>query len=322
MPTTFIPILLGLAVIGLIGALSLVFARSPGAVAERRLAGLGGQRAREKRDLQAGLLLRPESLSAAGSLKLLGALSDVEWLTRLHEQADVKISLSRFLAVVAALVVAGIIIPVALKLSLLIVPVASAGLGSIPLIWLLSRKAARIRKITGALPEAMELMARALRAGHGLASGINLISEEMTGPIADEFGRVFEEQNFGIPLDVSLRGLAERVPSMDIRFFVTAVVVQRGTGGDLAEVLEKIGKLIRQRFELAGHVKSLTAEGRISGIVLLALPPALLAFLQFSNPAYVSILFTSKMGNKMLAITAFAQLLGAVSIKKIVAIKV
>ncbi len=322
MPTMLVPMLLGVAVVGLIGALGLVLSRSPGSVAERRLAGLGGQRAREKRDLQASLMLRPETSASVGPLKLLAKLSDFEWLVRLYDQADVRIALPRFLAVAATLVVLGIIVPIALKLSIIMVPVAAAGLGSIPFLWLLHRKSARVRKITTAMPEAMDLMARALRAGHGLASGINLISEELTGPIATEFGRVFEEQNFGIPLDVSLRSLAERVPSMDVRFFVTAVVVQRGTGGDLAEILEKIGKLIRQRFELAGHVKSLTAEGRLSGIVLLALPPALLAFLQFSNPEYVGILFSTRIGNKLLAITAFVQLLGAVSIKKIVAIKV
>ena len=118
------------------------------------------------------------------------------------------------------------------------------------------------------------------------------------------------------------RGMAERVPSMDVRFFVIAVVIQRATGGDLAEVLDKIGRLIRQRFELAGHVKALTAEGRLSGVVLLALPPALLAFLCVSNYPYVEVLFTTPTGSKMLAITAVLQLVGALSIKKIVAIKV
>jgi len=172
------------------------------------------------------------------------------------------------------------------------------------------------------MPDALELVARALRAGHGLASGLSLAAEEMPPPIADEFGRVFEEQNLGIPIEMSLRGMAERVPSMDVRFFVIAVVIQRATGGDLAEVLDKIGRLIRQRFELAGHVRSLTAEGRLSGIVLLALPPALLAFLCVSNYEYISVLFTTPTGTKMLAVTAVLQLVGALMIKKIVAIKV
>jgi tight adherence protein B len=151
---------------------------------------------------------------------------------------------------------------------------------------------------------------------------MNLVAEEMKGPVAQEFARVFYEQNLGVPIEASLRGMAERVPSMDIRFFVTAVIIQRGTGGDLAEVLEKIGKLIRQRYELFGHVRALTAEGRLSGIVLLALPPALLAFLTFSNYNYVSPMYTTPAGTKILAVTAALQVVGALCIKKIVAIKV
>ena len=144
----------------------------------------------------------------------------------------------------------------------------------------------------------------------------------MVGPIAQEFSRVFYEQNLGVPIEIALRGLAERVPSMDVRFFVTAIVIQRGTGGDLAEVLEKIGHLIRQRFELYGHVKALTAEGRLSGIVLLALPPVLLGYLAYSNYNYVAPLFNTPNGTKMLAITAVLQVVGALCIKKIIAIKV
>ena len=207
-------------------------------------------------------------------------------------------------------------------MSIFLIPVGSAFLGALPFLWLIRRKKKRIKKFLDAMPEAVELISRALRAGHGLASGLRLVADEMQGPIADEFGRVFEEQNLGIPIELSLRGMAERVPSMDVRFFVIAVVIQRATGGDLAEVLDKIGRLIRQRFELAGHVKALTAEGRLSGVVLLALPPGLLAFLCVSNYDYVSVLFTTPTGTKMLAITAVLQLVGALSIKKIVAIKV
>ena len=144
----------------------------------------------------------------------------------------------------------------------------------------------------------------------------------MKGPVADEFHRVFEEQNLGIPIELALRNMADRIPVMDVRFFVIAVIIQRSTGGDLAEVLDKIGRLIRQRFELQGLVKSLTAEGRLSGTVLLALTPSLLAFLCVINYDYVSDLFKTPTGVKLLTGTAVGQLLGAWVIKKIVAIKV
>ncbi len=144
----------------------------------------------------------------------------------------------------------------------------------------------------------------------------------MAAPISTEFGRVYEEQNLGIPLEDALRGLAERVPTMDVRFFVTAVVIQRSTGGDLAEILDKIGHLVRERFQILGQVQALTGEGRLSGIVLLALPPALLAFIYMTNPNYASLLFTTSLGTKMLTIAVVMQVLGAVAIKKIITIKV
>ena len=226
------------------------------------------------------------------------------------------------MALVGGLGVVGVVFGLFFQLPHFVVPLGGLFLAALPFLWLQKRKKNRIRKFVSAMPEAVELIGRALRAGHGLASGLNLVAEEMRGPIADEFNRVFEEQNLGIPIELSLRNLADRIPVMDVRFFVIAIIIQRATGGDLAEVLDKIGRLIRQRFELLGHVRALTAEGRLSGIVLLALPPGLLAFLSFSNYGYISPLFTTSVGTKMLAITGAFQLLGAWMINKIVAIKV
>ena len=124
----------------------------------------------------------------------------------------------------------------------------------------------------GQLPDALELVARALRAGHSLAAGMHVVAEEMPSPISDEFGRVYEEQNLGIPLEDAMRAMCDRVPNLDLRFFVTAVAIQRQTGGDLAEILDKIGHVIRERYKILGQVKALTAEGRLSGVVLIGLP--------------------------------------------------
>src|SRR5262249_13590 len=131
-----------------------------------------------------------------------------------------------------------------------------------------------------------------------------------------------EEQNLGVPIELALRNMADRIPVMDVRFFVISVIIQRATGGDLAEVLDKIGRLIRQRFELFGHGKALTAEGRLSGINLPAMPPGLVGFLSMVNYDYVSVLFSTPIGVKMLTITVVLQVIGAWMIKKIVAIKV
>jgi tight adherence protein B len=172
------------------------------------------------------------------------------------------------------------------------------------------------------LPDALELISRALRAGHSLASGISLVAEEMRAPINKEFNRVFEEQNLGIPLETSLDNLTDRIPNLDLRFFATAVILQRQTGGDLAEILDKIGYLVRERFKIWGQVQALTGEGRLSGIVLLALPPVLFLAVYRLNPDYVMPLFTDPMGRQMLAGAVVMQLLGAIVIKKIINIKV
>ena len=206
--------------------------------------------------------------------------------------------------IVGGMAIAGTIFGVAFRLPTLAVPVTGLVWAALPFFWLMRRRSKRISQFVESMPEAVELVSRALRAGHGLASGLHLVAEEMKGPIADEFNRVFEEQNLGIPIEMALRNMADRIPVMDVRFFVIAVVIQRSTGGDLAEVLDKIGRLIRQRFELRGHVKSLTAEGRLSGVVLLGMPPSLLLFMFFSNYDYVSVFFTTPFGTKLLSITA------------------
>jgi tight adherence protein B len=149
-----------------------------------------------------------------------------------------------------------------------------------------------------------------------------MVAEEMLPPINREFGRVFEEQNLGVSPDDSLRSMCERVPTLDLRFFVTAVILQRQTGGDLAEILDKIGTLIRERFRIWGAVQALTGEGRLSGIVLMALPVALFVALYFLNRDYVMLLFDDPIGQKMLAGGVVLQVLGALVIRKIVTIKV
>jgi tight adherence protein B len=172
------------------------------------------------------------------------------------------------------------------------------------------------------LPDALEMLSRTLRAGQSLGFGFNMVSSEMPLPISKEFGRVFEEQNLGIPFDESLRGMTERIPNLDLKFFVTALILQRQTGGDLAEILDKIGSLIRDRFRIWGQVQALTGEGRLSGVVLLALPFVLFAAVYQLNPDYIMVLFRDPMGTRMLVVAVIMQIVGALVIRKIVNIKV
>jgi tight adherence protein B len=238
------------------------------------------------------------------------------------EQANVTISASRFFAICGVLAVLGIGAGVVMGMHPGLLPLVGIGTGLFPIIWLKMRRSRRFKKFAKQLPDSLELIARALRAGHSLQAGFHLVAEESSDPIATEFQRVYEEQNLGIPLDEALRNMTERMPNVDLRFFVTAVVLQRQTGGDLAEILDKIGHLIRDRFEIFGQVQALTGEGRLSGVVLLGLPPALFVAVYHLNPDYVMPLFTDPLGKQMLAGGVIMQLLGALVIRKIVNIKV
>src|SRR5262249_15345662 len=154
------------------------------------------------------------------------------------------------------------------------------------------------------------------------AAGMHVVAEEMPSPISDEFSRVYEEQNLGIPIEESMTSMCERVPNLDLKFFVTSVAIQRQTGGDLAEILDKIGYVIRERYRILGQVKALTGEGRLSGIVLIALPFFLFLVMLHIQPQYVALLWTDPRGIKMSIFGLIMQVLGAIVIRKIVNIKV
>ena len=192
----------------------------------------------------------------------------------------------------------------------------------LPIGWLFIKRKRRLAKFGQQMPEALELLGRSLRAGHSLNAGFGLVATEMEAPLATEFGRAFEEQNFGIPLEEAIEDMAGRVPNMDLRFFATAVVLQRQTGGDLAEILDKIGHLIRERLMILGQIQALTGEGRMSGAVLLALPPVLFLVMLKLNYEYVMMLFTDHIGRYMLGAALITQIIGALVIKKIITIKV
>ena len=280
----------------------------------------------------AGLNKRNPALLDERSL-LAGPLNDVpgqleRWFSRVTnvrlwiEQADVAVTPSTFLLTCLGLAGAGVAVSCVLGLKWYFCPPIALTLGTLPFFWLWFTRRRRMTAFGKQLPEAMELLARALRAGHSMQAGCQLISDEMLPPIGKEFQRAFEEQNLGVSLDESLDSMVDRVPNMDLRFFATAVVLQRQTGGDLAEILDKIGRLIRERFKLFGTIQALTGEGRLSGIVLLALPPLLYLVMLKLNYEYAMILLTDDMGKRWLAIAIVMQLIGALVIRKIVSIKV
>lgn len=243
-------------------------------------------------------------------------------LRLIFEQADTTVTPSQIFSLTTLLAAAGWAVAFVYAPKWWLAPLAGLALAGLPFLWLLFKRSRRFKAFAGQLPDALELISRALRAGHSLAAGLDLVRQEMQDPIAKEFGRVFDEQNLGLPLDDALRGMVDRIPNLDLKFFVTAVALQRQTGGDLAEILDKIGHLVRERFKIHGQVQALTGEGRLSGVVLLGLPPVLFLAVWRLNPDYVKVLFTDELGTKMLVGALFLQLVGALVIRKIVNIKV
>ena len=237
------------------------------------------------------------------------------------QQADSQLTPSKFIGLSLAIGVGTSVVLPFLRIPLAAAP-AGLIMGFIPFLALHMKRKRRLAAFGRQLPEALELIGRALRAGHSLASGFKLVADEMNPPIATEFERSYEAQNLGVPLEDAIDEMTNRVPNLDLRFFATAVILQRQTGGDLAEILDKIGYLVRERFKIWGQIQALTGEGRLSGVVLLALPPVLFVVMWYINPGYSITLFTDPMGHQMLAGAIIMQIVGALVIRKIVNIKV
>ncbi|MDI6853744.1 MAG: type II secretion system F family protein [Deltaproteobacteria bacterium] len=184
------------------------------------------------------------------------------------------------------------------------------------------KKKHRNKKFEKQLPEALDLLARGLKAGHAFAAGLQMVGEEMPNPIGLEFFKTFKEYNHGMDMSTALLNLCHRMDLKELRFFTTAVLIQRETGGNLTEILEKIAGLIRERFKLRNQIKALTAEGRLSGWILILMPPALFLVMLRLNPEYTLMLVNHKTGRMMAMTAMFFQMLGMLTIRKIVNIKV
>ncbi len=282
----------------------------------------GGQ-SQHDRKLKESILRRRASELQGGALEgLLSRLQVVSKLQRVLDQADVSWSASRLLINLSLASLGVTALMLFLQMSAISSLAAGASVLMLPIWYLLHRRKRRIRRIMLQLPDVFDLMGQALKAGHSLASAIQLVSEQLPEPISKEFAQVFHEQNLGIKIEEALLNMANRVDQMDVRFFVTAVLIQRQTGGDLAEVLEKIGKVIRERIQLFGMVQALTAEGRLSGWVLLILPVLVFFTSLAINPDYARVLLDTGPGRIMLGSAIAMDLMGLAMIKKIVNIKV
>jgi tight adherence protein B len=193
---------------------------------------------------------------------------------------------------------------------------------SLPLLVLRTKRKRRLHTFEEQFPEALDLIGRALKAGHAFATGLKMVADEMAEPVGPEFRKTFDEQNFGLPLKDALENLTVRIPLLDVRFFSTAVLIQRETGGNLAEILDNLSHVVRERFKILRQVRVYTAHGRLTGYVLLALPAFLSVALMFINPEHMNLLFRERMGQMMLMGAIVMQTLGFLWIKQIVKIEV
>jgi len=269
-------------------------------------------------------IVRKESFSDIPWLhELIATMRRFQPLRVLHRQADCRMPLGSFVLAMPILGLLGLFGAMwILHFPFVIALVPGALLGAAPVGYLYWLKTQRIKQFGRQLPEALELVSRALRAGHAFSVGLKLVGEEAADPIGIEFRRVFDEVSMGVALPQALQSMTERLDSVDLRFFVTSVLVQRETGGNLAEIIDGLAGLIRKRFELQLKVRALSAEGRFSGIILFCLPILLGVLLYGMNPEYMGLLVTDPMGQTMLMVGSFLMVTGAYVMKRLIAIKI
>lgn len=268
-------------------------------------------------------LLRDELMSGVPALNR--AMMKWSWSTRFKDyvaQAGLKTRPGKIVLTCLVLVLLGYLIT-GLVYSRFPVPIlAGIVAGLAPLAYIALKRRKRLRQFEELFPEALDLLNRAIRAGHAFTTGLGMIATEAPEPVAGEFRATFEEQNFGLPLRDALQNLSERIPLIDVRFFVTALLIQKETGGNLSEILDNLAHVIRDRFRIFRDVKSKSAHGRLTAGILIAMPPALVIAFEVVNPKYMPVLFQDRLGPYILAGAAIWQLIGSLLLWKIVSIEV
>lgn len=278
-----------------------------------------GRGAKEKGKSSGSILAKPLEDAPSAIEELISKKLNI---SRIIYQSGIKQSASQFLLICVGVAGGLGVVTWLTSPTWALVPVAVAFGFVVPFLWLIMKRNRRMRTFSSQLADAMDVLSRALRSGYSLPAGLQLVGQQAAEPLGPEFMRCFEEQNLGMSVEQSIRAMTERVGNVDLQFFATAVILQRQTGGDLAEILDKISNLIRERFKIWGQIQALTGEGRLSGIVLLALPPVLFLVMMRLNYDYVMMLFNDPLGQKMLVFGVIMQILGAAAIKKIITIKV
>ena len=290
-----------------------------------RLVGNTAEKKKEKSRREGPVLIQFEDqYKDKIAMRLLQKYQLKDRLQTLLEQAGLRWTVIKFAHTSLALFLLGygaawVMLPANLSLIAL---VAGLVFGFGPLIHVLRKKASRLHKFEEQFPESLEFVARSMRAGHAFSVSLEMLHREFQEPLAGEFRRTFEEHNLGLPLEIALEKLSKRVPSLDVHFFVSAVMLQKRTGGNLAEILDKLAVIIRERFKLRGRIRAISAHGKMTATALTSIPVGVAVLLFYANPDYVRFFINDEVGNIMAASAIGLQIIGYLVMKKIVAIEV
>jgi tight adherence protein B len=319
MDSTYIEILAALAVVMLIYGISQIvvgYADPEKRKLKMRLAGIKTSDVASQQNIQ----FQHNDDAALGMA--LSKFSFFENLNRVLAHAYPDMTLTRFVMIAASIGLAVFGLTFALTGSVIVGAVAGAIGIYAPCVWLSRKRSKRQRLLAEQLPEALDFLSRILKAGHSLSTGLQMMADELPQPLAGEFRRAYDQHSLGSPMDECLKETAKRIESTDFAFFVTAVLIQRQTGGDLSEVLNNISGMIRQRIRLQQHVKAKTAEGRFTGYILSAFPAVMFVVAYMLNPEYAGVLIKTSLGLTLLGTAFGLQMMGLYFIKKITTVVV
>jgi tight adherence protein B len=263
-----------------------------------------------------------QQMEASGLPPKMAAMPIFQSLNRLVMQAFPDLPLSRFLYLVVGLAFVSTVLVGLIANSIVMGLIAGAVAAYLPFFTVTSRRNKRQKMIANQIPDSLDFLSRILRAGHSLTTGLQMQGEELPAPIGHEFRRCYDQHSLGQPLEDCLKTMASRIESTDFAFFITAVLIQRQSGGDLSEVLRNISGMIRQRIRLQQHVKAKTAEGRFTGYILVAFPAVMFVVADVMNPAYAGILLHTNTGLELLGAAFGLSMLGLFAIRQITTVKV
>jgi len=268
-------------------------------------------------------VLKSELLSDVPTLhRILANFNVAVRIDKRLKQANMEMKVGTFLLLSCFLFGFSLIVGAFLRWPFLISFFFGVFLSVVPTIVVNVKKNRRLKRFIMYFPEALEMFARSLRSGHSFTGAIQLVGQEMPDPIGPEFQKVFDEQNLGIPLRNALISMTNRIDLLDVKFFVTAILIQRETGGNLAEIIDKIGYVIRERFRIQGQLKIHTAQARLTGIVLAFLPVGMAFMLFLLSPEYLKPLWEEPTGRSMIVAAVVLQIVGMLVIRKIIRIKI